>query len=201
MTESLGGDEGSPSWHFRSSARTFFASASSKSICVRANCADRASAFGCKSSHFKFSRCCSSTRESVVTRDELRQQLWPSSVYVDFDHGLNNAIARLREALGDAAATPHFIETLPRLGYRFIYPLGEPIEDTSASRLTEPVVPQSSIATDAVPKTESPSTSSRVAPSRGVLAAGILAAVVLLALSLGLWLTRQPWLNRWQRYL
>ena len=59
----------------------------------------------------------------VVTRDELRQRLWPSSVYVDFDHGLNNAIARLREALGDSAATPHFIETLPRLGYRFIYSL------------------------------------------------------------------------------
>jgi TolB-like protein/DNA-binding winged helix-turn-helix (wHTH) protein len=59
----------------------------------------------------------------VVTRKELREKLWPSSVFVDFDHGLNNAIARLREALGDSAAAPHFIETLPRLGYRFIYPL------------------------------------------------------------------------------
>lgn len=58
----------------------------------------------------------------VVTREELRHKVWPSSVYVDFDHGLNNAIARLREALGDAAATPTFIETLPRLGYRFIHP-------------------------------------------------------------------------------
>ncbi|HKU17519.1 MAG TPA: winged helix-turn-helix domain-containing protein [Steroidobacteraceae bacterium] len=59
----------------------------------------------------------------VVTREQLREQLWPSSVYVDFDHGLNNAIARLRRALGDDAATPRFIETLPRLGYRFIYPV------------------------------------------------------------------------------
>lgn len=59
----------------------------------------------------------------VVTRDELRQKLWPSSVYVDFDHGLNNAITRLREALGDDAAEPRFIETLPRLGYRFIHPV------------------------------------------------------------------------------
>lgn len=59
----------------------------------------------------------------VVTREELRQKLWPSSVYVDFDHGLNNAIGRLRETLGDVAATPRFIETLPRLGYRFIAPI------------------------------------------------------------------------------
>ena len=57
----------------------------------------------------------------VVTRDELRQALWPSSVYVDFDHGLNNAITRLRETLGEDAAAPRFIETLPRLGYRFIH--------------------------------------------------------------------------------
>ena len=56
----------------------------------------------------------------VVTRDELRQRLWPSSAFVDFDHGLNNCIARLREALGDAAASPRFIETVPRVGYRFL---------------------------------------------------------------------------------
>jgi TolB-like protein/DNA-binding winged helix-turn-helix (wHTH) protein len=59
----------------------------------------------------------------VVTRDEMRQRLWPSSVYVDFDHGLNNAITRLREALGEEASKPAYIETLPRLGYRFIHPL------------------------------------------------------------------------------
>jgi DNA-binding winged helix-turn-helix (wHTH) protein/Tfp pilus assembly protein PilF len=59
----------------------------------------------------------------VVTREELRHRVWPSSVYVDFDHGLNNAIARLREALGDGTATPRFIETLPRQGYRFICPV------------------------------------------------------------------------------
>ena len=59
----------------------------------------------------------------VVTREQLRQRVWPSSVYVDFDHGVNNAVGRLREALGDGAATPKFIETLPRLGYRFICPV------------------------------------------------------------------------------
>ena len=71
----------------------------------------------------------------VVTRDELRQRLWPSSVYVDFDHGLNNAIARLREALGDAAGTPRFVETLPRLGYRFICPIGVSLPSLKAAQV------------------------------------------------------------------
>jgi TolB-like protein/Tfp pilus assembly protein PilF len=56
----------------------------------------------------------------VVTREEIRKRVWPSDTFVDFDHGINNAIKRLREALGDTAETPRFIETLPRRGYRFI---------------------------------------------------------------------------------
>src|SRR5215831_27901 len=56
----------------------------------------------------------------VVTRDEFRQRLWPANTFVDFDHGLNNAVKRLREALGDVADTPRFIETVPKRGYRFI---------------------------------------------------------------------------------
>jgi TolB-like protein/DNA-binding winged helix-turn-helix (wHTH) protein/tetratricopeptide (TPR) repeat protein len=56
----------------------------------------------------------------VVTREELRQRLWPTDTFVDFDHGLNNAINRLREALNDSADAPRFIETHPRRGYRFI---------------------------------------------------------------------------------
>ena len=56
----------------------------------------------------------------VVTRDELRSRLWPADTFVDFDHSLHNAIARLREALGENATSPRFIETLPRRGYRFI---------------------------------------------------------------------------------
>ena len=59
----------------------------------------------------------------VVTREELRKRLWPANVLVDFDHRLNNAITRLREVLGDDADSPRFIETVPRVGYRFIYPL------------------------------------------------------------------------------
>jgi len=55
----------------------------------------------------------------VVTREELRTIIWPSDTFVDFDVGINNAIKRLREALGDSAETPRFIETLSRRGYRF----------------------------------------------------------------------------------
>jgi adenylate cyclase len=56
----------------------------------------------------------------VVSREELRHKIWPSDTFVDFDHGINNAIKRLREGLGDTAETPRFIETLPRRGYRFL---------------------------------------------------------------------------------
>lgn len=59
-------------------------------------------------------------RGDLVTRDELRERLWPSDTFVDFDHGLNTAVNKLREVLGDSAANPRFIETLPRRGYRFI---------------------------------------------------------------------------------
>ncbi len=56
----------------------------------------------------------------LVTREELRDQIWPADTFVDFDHSLHNAIARIREALGDSAQSPQYIETLPRRGYRFI---------------------------------------------------------------------------------
>jgi DNA-binding winged helix-turn-helix (wHTH) protein len=59
----------------------------------------------------------------VLTRDEIARRLWPSETFVDFDHGLNSAINRIREALGDSAANPRFVETLARRGYRFIAPV------------------------------------------------------------------------------
>jgi len=59
----------------------------------------------------------------VVTREELRETLWPADTFVDFDHGLNSAVARLREALRDSAEKPRFIETIAKRGYRFIAPL------------------------------------------------------------------------------
>src|SRR5713226_6749356 len=59
----------------------------------------------------------------LVSREELRNRLWPADTFVDFDHGLNAAIKRLRDALGESADTPVFIETLARRGYRFIAPV------------------------------------------------------------------------------
>ena len=61
--------------------------------------------------------------DDVVSRDELRERLWPADTFVDFDHGLNTAINQVRTALGDSAANPKFIQTLPRRGYRFIAPV------------------------------------------------------------------------------
>jgi TolB-like protein/DNA-binding winged helix-turn-helix (wHTH) protein len=59
----------------------------------------------------------------MVAREELRAQIWKTDTFVDFDHSLHNAIARLREALGDSAENPRYIETLPRRGYRFLVPV------------------------------------------------------------------------------
>jgi cholera toxin transcriptional activator len=56
----------------------------------------------------------------VVTREQLRQQLWPADTFVDYDHGLNAAVNKLRDALQDSADNPRFIQTIPRRGYRFI---------------------------------------------------------------------------------
>ena len=65
----------------------------------------------------------------VVTREDLQVRLWPAGTYVDFEHSLNAAVKRLRQALGDSADSPRFIETLARSGYRFIAPLSERIDD------------------------------------------------------------------------
>jgi DNA-binding winged helix-turn-helix (wHTH) protein len=64
----------------------------------------------------------------VVTRDELRQKLWPADTFVDFDHSLNTAVNKLREALGDSASSPRYIETMARRGYRFIAPVQNSVE-------------------------------------------------------------------------
>ena len=63
----------------------------------------------------------------LVTREELRSRLWPADTFVDFEHGLNTAVKKLRQALDDSAEEPRFVETLPRRGYRFI----APVEGTS----------------------------------------------------------------------
>ena len=72
---------------------------------------------------FKVLECLVERPGELVTREELRQRLWHADTFVDFEHGVNAAVKRLRETLGDSAETPQFIETLPRRGYRFIAPV------------------------------------------------------------------------------
>src|SRR6266850_4302005 len=67
----------------------------------------------------------------VVTREELHSRLWPADTFVDFDHGLNAAVKRLRDALGDSAENPRFIETLARRGYRLLAPVNEAARETA----------------------------------------------------------------------
>ena len=74
----------------------------------------------------------------LVTREELCQRLWPADTFVDFEHGLNAAVNRLRECLADDAEKPRYIETLPRRGYRLIAPVNG---SRTAVERTEPVVP------------------------------------------------------------
>jgi Tol biopolymer transport system component/DNA-binding winged helix-turn-helix (wHTH) protein len=79
----------------------------------------------------------------VVTRQEMQQKLWPTDTFVDFEHSINTAVKKLREALGDDAENPRFIETLPRRGYRLIAPV-EIVEESGSSReaTISPVLPQ-----------------------------------------------------------
>ena len=71
---------------------------------------------------------------NVISREDLRQKLWPADTFVDFDHSLNTAVNKIRETLGDSASSPRFVETVARRGYRF---LGEvKWEDRSAPRTT-----------------------------------------------------------------
>ena len=75
----------------------------------------------------------------VVTREELRQKLWPADTFVDFDHSLNTAVNKLREALGDSASSPRYVETLARRGYRFLAPV---------DARTQPATPETSFHPD-----------------------------------------------------
>jgi DNA-binding winged helix-turn-helix (wHTH) protein len=62
-------------------------------------------------------------KRGELTREELRKCLWPADMFVDFEHGLNGAVKRLRDVLGDSADAPAVIETIPRRGYRFVAPV------------------------------------------------------------------------------
>ena len=116
----------------------------------------------------------------IVTREELCARLWPENTFVDFDTGLNTAIKRLREALGDSADNPFYIETVPRKGYRFIAAV-EAIEENSSSLAAASPEPQS-----AVPPRKS-------STRRNVYLATALVAFLLLAIGMKLlWQGRRP---------
>src|SRR5262249_43150874 len=66
------------------------------------------------------------TPGELVTREELRNRLWPADTFVDFDQALNNSVQRIREALGDSVQSPRFIETIPKRGYRFVGSVSSP---------------------------------------------------------------------------
>ena len=87
----------------------------------------------------------------LVTRDDIRKQLWPDGTFVDFNEGIDTALKKLRYALGDSAQNPIFVETIPRRGYRFIAPVSNGAN--GSARLPElEVVPQPSGTTAAVPR-------------------------------------------------
>lgn len=81
-------------------------------------------------------------RGALVTREEIARRLWPAETFVDFEHGVNAAVNRIRETLGDTAKNPRFVETVPRQGYRFIAPVeavGAAGEDGSAAATERPL--------------------------------------------------------------
>jgi cholera toxin transcriptional activator len=78
--------------------------------------------------------------KEVVTREELRQRLWPEDTFVDFDHGLNTAMVKLRDVLGDSASKPKFIETIAKRGYRFLGSV-EVVSDQPAAPVVKGPVP------------------------------------------------------------
>lgn len=110
----------------------------------------------------------------IVTRDELRQSLWPEGTYVEFDGSLNAALKRLRFALGDDADNPVFIETVPRRGYRFI----APVEREDPSGISEATL------TPAVIKSPASETAHH-SPSRPQLRWGMAAAIAVVLLAVG----------------
>jgi cholera toxin transcriptional activator len=93
----------------------------------------------------------------IVTREQLREKLWPADTFVDFDHSLNTAVNKLREALGDAASNPRFVQTVARRGYRFIAPVQEnakpgavpagnaPVAETRAIAESPPTPPKAEV--------------------------------------------------------
>ena len=122
----------------------------------------------------------------LVSREEMRAALWPSDTFVDFEHSLNAAINKLREALGDDAENPSYIETLPKRGYRFI-----------AAKTPQTITPESTRPAEPEPPSPAPSSPARrsvLKVGAAVLIALTIAVVMLAATGLGkkLWSRSNP---------
>jgi TolB-like protein/DNA-binding winged helix-turn-helix (wHTH) protein/Tfp pilus assembly protein PilF len=123
----------------------------------------------------------------IVSRELLRERLWPSDTFVDFDHGLNNAVMRLREVLGDSSDHPRFIETLPRRGYRFIAPVDHKSESANGTATVEGGAGAAAAGVAEMGQKAAPATSVRPTQGRfsipriALLAAAVLAGSVLIS--------------------
>jgi cholera toxin transcriptional activator len=143
----------------------------------------------------------------VVTRDELRERLWPSDTFVDFDHGLNTTINKLREALGDSASNPRFIETLPRRGYRFLMEVESlPATNSAEAPTGEFPVPmvtvsQATIADDRVQPAQKPNPElPEIHPDRATILFAALQVMYVVFYVIALWRVDEAgW--RMERYL
>jgi DNA-binding winged helix-turn-helix (wHTH) protein/TolB-like protein len=92
----------------------------------------------------------------VVSRDELRREVWPTGTYVDFERGLNFAVAQIRSALGDSADRPVYVETLPKRGYRFIAPVTRSADAAPPAKMPPDAAPPAKMPPDAVPPAKLP---------------------------------------------
>jgi TolB-like protein/DNA-binding winged helix-turn-helix (wHTH) protein len=109
----------------------------------------------------------------VITREDLQKRLWPAGTYVDFEHSMNTAVKRLRQALGDSADSPRFVETLARNGYRFIAPVSQNVDD----KPDPPAPSKTDVPEPAVESKEAPAwRGSRALPA--VIAGGVLLTVI-----------------------
>ncbi|MDP9049197.1 MAG: tetratricopeptide repeat protein [Acidobacteriota bacterium] len=136
---------------------------------------------------------------TLVTRDDLRNRLWKPGTYVEFDHSLNTAMMRLREALGDSSDNPMFIETVPRKGYRFIAPVHGiesdpvPVMKPTQSVISAPSVAENELSPNVETPRRGPDTPKSSRPIRQVsLSRALLAGLVLISFVVaGLYILRQ----------
>jgi DNA-binding winged helix-turn-helix (wHTH) protein/Tol biopolymer transport system component len=145
----------------------------------------------------------------MVSREELRQRLWPGDTFVDFEHGLNAAVRRLRESLGDSADTPRYVETIPRRGYRLVAATETPASSTdtpaptsadiqiadAAPALSAPASPRAALADH--PADDLPIPGARAAGQGRTVAVALtlVVALVAVAAAASLWIRRAPSLS------